>query len=170
MSRNSDTTTFSEATRLYAENYDLVELMKKEFESELDAFFDDVRKEAGGDEVIAESTAGGNRTWRLTSVDREGTPYIWFKARQPSIVTSRSFEVCSYLGHGGAAEAATMRSALEGKALPPSCSRIEASRTLLLKLSVSMAGFNEPAAGVAEDLVEVLEVVTRTWHEGQKRA
>lgn len=171
MSTKNEPAIFLEAARLYAENYDLVELMKKEFESNLDEFFDAVRQAAGGGDVLTQTTTGANRMWWLTSENGKKFPYLWFKARQPSVIVARQLEVCVYLEEGTTRDdTVALRAALRGKPLPASVTTLEATRALVMKLDISLAQYDDLVVGLAEDLVEVLELLTTTWHEVQRAA
>ena len=97
---------FSETSRLYAQNYKLLEAVKGEFEKDVDALLASVYGK------IESATAGRsrqsivkarNRYWWIGGEDMEDCPYLWLSGSEPEIVVPGeiALQVCAPDGSTG---------------------------------------------------------------------
>jgi hypothetical protein len=80
---------FSETSRLYAQNYSVIEAVKGEFQKDVDAFLDAVY------EKIQSATSGKsrqdiakarNRSWWIGGPNKDNYPFLWLSGSEPGIV------------------------------------------------------------------------------------
>jgi len=83
---------FTEAARLYAANYRVVEAMEKAFRESVDAFLNSLRDEIGQQvrpATLQEKQTEGYRYWWLAqdNADKDAHPQLWLKADEARIVS-----------------------------------------------------------------------------------
>lgn len=79
---------FSEASRLFAQNYSVIEAVKGEFQREVDSFLSSVHQEiqsTTGDNS-REKITPGYRYWWIGGQDRDKHPQLWVSSSAPEIV------------------------------------------------------------------------------------
>jgi hypothetical protein len=87
---------FSETSRLYAQNYSLIEAVEAEFLRDVGAFLDSVYEKiqsATGGKAQQESGHRGNRCWWIGKPDEEDCAYLWVAGSDPNIVHPGQIEL-----------------------------------------------------------------------------
>jgi hypothetical protein len=80
---------FSETSRLYAQNYSVIEAVKAEFQKDVDTFLDSVYEEiqtATAGKSRQEIAKARNRSWWIEGRDKDSYPYLWVWGSAPGIV------------------------------------------------------------------------------------
>ena len=157
MTDSDEAPLFSEAAHLYAANEKVVNLMRQAFDSEVDRFLDAVLELMQEGQPVEEK-GKANRTWWLAAdATRDAYPYLWFSARQASLVVSKTLDVYGYVQNGDSGATQVLKDELAQMSLPSSCKEQKPpGSTCVLAFSVDLSGFGDPAREYAACLLDVL--------------
>ena len=88
---------FSETSRLYAQNYSLIEAVEAEFLRDVGSFLDSVYEKiqlaTGGKAQQELGRKGGGRAWWIGKPDEEDCAYLWVSGSDPNIVHPGQIEL-----------------------------------------------------------------------------
>ncbi len=159
---------FTEAARLYAENYNVVRQVERMFEENLIAFADAVQAKMqtrmGRDRIQLERTKESCSWWIESADDASGdddeAPFVWYYHKSLEIVSPGTVNVVA--SFGGDSEAERQAYAAVGKSLvlPPNCKQYM-NRLFsggLFGVSITLAD-GDPVDAMAGPVLAVLQAL-----------